>query len=568
MTAAPGSAEYKLAEAEGPLFCAIEVEVYRPGGTYATAGLVHAEAPHGAMPLAAAAATDSDILRASDLGYVSRTSDSIGLQVYVPTLEQGFACNRNLDLQPGTAAYSASWGDLRLASDDRRYDSGLAGRNADQRAVRVLLGRKVRDLSRGLWTDPPYADLAQLFTGLAQPWQAEESALALPVRDYSSYLERPYLQNAYGGTGGLDGTADIAGRLKPRLRGGNSSDPVRNIAPVRIDSVNNVWAISDAEATITTLYENGAAVFTFGGNVSNLYSGSTSAGQYRTDTVNGLFQLGSPNAGQITCDAWGKFPTGTSMFSPPHYLANYQALLMLAMDVLLPDGTFNGNTFGVSSAPGLFESGWYWDGSTQESCGQAVARILASINCRLITQRDGLIACMPLRPIPAGTTAGGSYSTAHIVSLRRVPLPAGVAPPLYRVRWGYQHNHAVLTSGINATVTDARRQFLSTADRFTTAANLAVLTQYRRPNDPQPIPSALLQQADAQLMAQQTLDLWGVERRLYAVELPITLALRHDLGDVLSITYPLDDLDAGRLGQVVGEQVRLGDSTSSLMVLI
>jgi hypothetical protein len=386
MTAAPGSAAYKLADAQGPLFSCLELDVYRPGGTYATAGLAHAEAPQGAMPLAAGAAADSDVLRASDLGYVSRTTDSIGLQVYVPTMQDGFAVNRSIGLEPGTAAYSAAWGDVRLASDDRRYDSGLLGRNADQRNVRILLGRKVRDLSRGLWTDPPYADLAQLFSGLAQPWQADEQALAVPVRDFGSYLERPYLQAAYGGTGGTDGTADIAGRLKPRLRGGDASNPVRNISPVRIDSVNNVWQISTDAATITALYENGAAVFTFGGDVANLYSGSTAAGQYRTNIANGLFQLGSPNAGQITCDAWGLFPTGTSGFSPPHGIANYQALLMLTRDLLLPDGTVNGGTFGATSAPGLYEAGWYWDGSQQESCGDAVARFLASINCRLITR--------------------------------------------------------------------------------------------------------------------------------------------------------------------------------------
>lgn len=568
MAALPGSAAWKLGEAEGPLFTALELEVYRPGGTYATAGLAHAEAPHGAMPLAAAAAADADTLRASDLGYVTRSTDTPASAVYVPTLEAGFAANRALDLQPGTAAYSAAWGDVRLVSDDRRYDAGLLGRNADQRAVRILLGRKVRDRARGLWTDPPYADLAALFSGLAQPWQAEESALAVPVRDHSSYLDRPYLQAAYGGTGGLDGTADIAGRLKPRLRGGDASNPVRNISPVRIDSVANVWQVSDAEATITALYENGAAVFTFAGDVADLYTGSTPAGQYRTDTARGLFQLGSPNAGQITCDAWGKFPTGTSIFTPPHNIANYQALLMLTRDVLLPDDAFDGNAFGAVLGPGLLEAGWYWDGAQQESSAEAVARVLACINCRLITRRDGKIAAMNLAAIPAGTTPSGSYSTAHIVSLRRMPLPPGVAPPLYRVRWGYQHNHTVMQSGLNPTVTDARRQFLGTADRFATAANLAVLNQYRRPNDPQPIPSALLQEADALLMAQQVLALWGVERRLYSVELPIALALRHDLGDVLSVTYPLDDLDAGRLGLVVGEQVRLGDSTSSLMVLI
>lgn len=565
MTALPGSAAWNIGLAEGPLFTALELDVYRPGGTYAVSGIPHAGAPHGAMPPTAAAAADSDTLRASDLGYVSRPTDSIGTQVYVPTMEQGFAANRTIDLSPGTAAYSASWGAVRLASDDRRYDAGLIGRNADQRAVRILLGRKTRDLARGLWLDPPYADLASLFVGVAQPWQADDAALAIPVRDFGAYLERPYLQTSYGGTGGLDGDASIAGRLKPRLRGGNALAPVLNISPVRIDSVANVWQISDGEATIVSLYENGAAVFGFGGDVANLYVGTTAPGQYRTNKAAGLFQLGSPNAGQITADAWAKFPGAGALAQDR---ANTIALQMLSLDLALPSATYDSATFTSLDGGAIYEAGWYWDGSQQEDCSTAIARFLAAINCRLITERDGTIACLPLRAVAGGTTPGGSYSTAHIVSLRRMPLPGNVAPPIYRVRWGYNHNHTVQTSGLNGTVTDARRAFLTTADRFAASSDNTVLTSYRRPNDPPPVPTPLLTAGDATALAAQVLGLWSVERRLYSIELPIALALRHDLGDVLSITYPLDNLDAGKLGVVVGEQLRLGDATSSLMVLI
>jgi len=558
-------AAYNLSITEGPLFVALELDTYRPGGTYATAGLVWGEAPHAAMPLAAAAAADSTTLRASDLGYVSRSTDSIGTQVYVPTLEQGFAANRIIELAPGTAAYSASWGDVRLASDDRRYDAGLSGTNADQRAVKILLGRKTRDVARGLWIDPPYASLAALFTGLAQPWQADERALAVPVRDFGAYLERPYLQDSYGGTGALDGTADIAGRLKPRLRGGNASAPVLNISPVRIDAVNNIWQLSDGEATITALYENGASVFAFAGDVANLYVGSTPAGQYRTNKAAGLFQLGSPNAGQITCDAWGKFPGAGALAQD---LANTIALQILSLDLALPAATYDSASFTSIDSGAFYEAGWYWSGAEQEDCTTAVARFLASINARLITRRDGVIACLPLRAVPNGTTPAGAFGASQIVSLRRAPLPSTVAPPIYRVRWGYNHNHTVMASGVNGTVTDARRQFLANADRFSAASDNAVLLRYRRPNDAPPTPNALLTSGDATAMAAQVLGMWSTERKLYSVELPIALALRHDLGDVLSVTYPLDDLDAGKLGVVVGEQMRLGDATSSLMVLV
>jgi hypothetical protein len=566
MAALPGSAAYAIALAEGPLVTAIELEVQLPGGTYASAGATWGELAHGALPAAAARAADSSTIRASDLGYVSRSTDTPANAVYPPTLEEGFASNRALDLSPGGAGAAVTWGELRLADPgDRRYDAGLVGRNADQRQVRILIGRKTLDAARGFAVDPAYSALAELFVGLAQQWQADERALTIPVRDQASWLERPYLQDAYDGTGGANGSADIAGRLKPRLRGGSAVAPVRNISPVLIDPVANIWQYSDGtEATITTLYEDGAAVFTSAGDTAtSLWTGSVAAGAYRTNKAASLFQLGSPQAGQITCDAWGKFPgAGTEDGS----LAHYAALRLLRDDMAMPTGTYDTASFNSTVLGRLYEAGWYWDGSQQESCAEAVGRFLMSANARLITKRNGDLAMLPLQP--ASGVPDASYSTAHIVSLRRVTLPPDVSPPLYRVRWGYARNHTLMATGVNPTVTDARRQFLRTQDRFATALDTAVLNNYRRPNDTQPIPTALLAEDDALYAAQQVMALWGTERRLYSVELPVALGLRHELGDVVNLTYPLDDLDAGCSGRVVGEQLRLSDATSALTVLV
>jgi hypothetical protein len=565
MTALPGSVPYAIGQGQGQVFTALEVDVYRPGSGSASLGLASGEAPHASTPGAASAASDSSVVRASDLGYVSRTTDSIGLQVYPPTLAEGFASNRQLDLTPGGQGAAVSWGELKLLSDDRRYDSGLLGRNADQRAVSVLIGLKTMDVSRGLYVDPAYADLAPLFTGLAQAWQTFEGGLTLPVRDYGAWLERPYLDAAYAGTGTTEGTADILGRLKPKLRGGNSSDPVRNCAPVLIDPTNNIWQLSDGPIGIVSLYERGAAVFSYSGDVGNLWSGSVAAGAYRTDNANGMFQLGSPAAGQITCDAHGEFPAGGV---DPHDTAGYAAWRLLSGDAALPGGTLDAASFSGMDSGAAYKVGWYWDGSTQEDCATAAGRFLAAANARIITRRDGTIACVPLRAVATGATPDGVYDGSQIVSCTRIALPATVSPPLYRLRWGYQHNHTVISSDINPTVTDARRQFLINADRYVAQSSATVLAAYRRPNDLDPVPSALLKALDAAAIAGLVMLLWATERRLYSVELPVALALRHEIGDTLQITWPMDNLDAGQTGLIVGEQLRMQDATSHFQVLV
>jgi hypothetical protein len=96
-----------------------------------------------------------------------------------------------------------------------------------------------------------------------------------------------------------------------------------------------------------------------------------------------------------------------------------------------------------------------------------------------------------------------------------------------------------------------------------------VLAAWRRPSDPALVETALLDQADAQALADGLRDLWAVAagRKLYDVQLPLAFALRHDIGDPIRITYP-GVLAAGALGRLVGEQLRTADGVATLQVLV
>src|SRR5262249_42363588 len=113
-----------------------------------------------------------------------------------------------------------------------------------------------------------------------------------------------------GGSGGLDGTAALAGTLKPLAIGAtvpaSGTGGIQNVSPVLVDPVNLIYQISDGFADVAALYEGGyTGGITVAGDVANLYTGSTPAGQYRTCKTLGCFQLGSTPTRAITCDVYG-----------------------------------------------------------------------------------------------------------------------------------------------------------------------------------------------------------------------------------------------------------------------
>lgn len=543
----------------GPYFLAAEIEVYRPGGEAPSAAYVIGEAPIGAIPPDAAPAADSTIWRASDSGYVTPATPPV---IYPPTLAEGFAVNRQVDLSPNGSGASVAWGALRILNYAGLYDA--TGRNSDQRAVRVLIGRKQPDTLRGRWTDPAASTLAELFAGLAQPWTTDDDGISIPVRDASVWAERPYQAETYAGTGTTEGNSALAGRRKPRARGGTSGAPIRGIEPVQIDPVANIWQWTDAAGSIVTMYENGKAVFTVGANVADLWTGTTAAGAYRTDSARGLFQLGSPRAGRITLDGHASFPVAGAVTTAAA-IARY----ILAEDMALPAGTIDTASFTALNAAYPYTAGWFWPGTGGDTGASAAGLLLASIGARLIPTRGGQLRGLALRAPGAGTVATAAYTTARIVEARRASLPDTMAPPPARVRLSWGRQHTVLSdSELNATLTDAQRQAKATQDQTISAASAPIALAWRRPSDPPPIVTALLDATQAASLLVDLAAFYAAERNLYGVELPLAIGVRHDLGDVLQITYPLDGLTGGKVGTVVGEALRLSDTTTTLFVVV
>jgi hypothetical protein len=539
-------------------FLVVDLDLYAPGGTLGPPLLAGSEGAGSEISRTPFTGEAVESVRASDVGYVSRAADAGGVRAWPATLSLALEIERRADLTPGGTGAGASWGAIRLI-DDGRY-SGLAStRNTDARTARVRLGRKTWDADRMLSVDPALATLIDVQTGVSRNWIFEEQTVIVPLRDPSYWLERPLQAAVYAGTGQAEGTAALAGRPKPKARGGTAAAPIREIGPVLIDPATNVYQYSDGPGTVVAVYEGGRAVFTPGADTANLWAGVTAAGSYRTDNARGLFQLGSPPVGDITADVTGAFPVAGAVT-----VASEIARHLMTEDLGLPAGLVDAAAFAAVAAAVPWQAGAYWDGSAGADGAVAVGYLLASIGARLLPTRGGLLRPVLIRA-PAGT-AVASYDTGRILGVTLLPAP--LDPPARRVRVGWRRIHTPRTGGLNAAITAARRQELAEAFRFETATSVAIATAYRRPTDPAPVATALTVQADATAFAAALGTLWSARRLLLAVDLPIVTALAREVGDLVRIDWPLGDLAGGRTGLVVGDRLSWTDQTGTLYVLV
>jgi len=413
--------------------------------------------------------------------------------------------------------------------------------------------------ARNIWTSPALADLSTVFTGVAGTWTAADNSVVIPIRDISYWLERPIQSAVYGGAGFYDGTAELAGVTLPKLRG-----KAYNISPVLIDPVEYIYQYNDGPGTVVALYERGAtgaSGIVFDTDTTDLYTGTTPAGEYRTDNSRGLFQLGSPPVGQITLTATGQFPTAgniTNLSSIARYLQSE--------DAGVPSGFMNTTSYSDAATAYPYSGGIYMAAGSGMTARAAVAYVLSSFAAKLNNGRDGRSSVFVLRAASLSATPTAALNEYTAKSVRAIELPSQLSPPPYRIRVGFQHNYTVQTDA-SELATDTHREFIAQADRFKTASNAAILAAYRRPNDLPPFGGALDSGTDAATVAGEVEALWCAYRSTYLVTVPMEIGLGLDLGQTVLLTWPSAFLRLGQRGLIVREQFRSQEDIT-FMVLV
>lgn len=136
------------------------------------------------------------------------------------------------------------------------------------------------------------------FTGAMGPLVRDDDRTAkITLLGPESALVRDLL-TSFAGTGNVEGTAEMVGRLKPWAIGA-----VTNVEPILIDPVSLIYWV-DGGSTVTAVYENAltndAPAATLD-SFSALKAASIAPGKWMR--APGLFRLGSQPSGKITADA-------------------------------------------------------------------------------------------------------------------------------------------------------------------------------------------------------------------------------------------------------------------------
>jgi hypothetical protein len=408
------------------------------------------------------------------------------------------------------------------------YGGGLA---VDGYPVRVsLLPRR----------SSAYSEARTLFAGIGRGWRTSGETLRLLARDQGYALD-VLMPGLYGGTGGADGGAELVGQPIMEIYG-----IVRTVTPQLVDPARLIYRIHARRAdALLAVYDSGAPV-TAGiarAGYADLVANTPSPGffDWSLSADGSFFRLGSSPSGSVFFDARGDAPGGA-----------YTDTLAGMMRGIL-------QRFGATLATGAFDSAELWAPAAagiviQEpiTVSEAVSRIAAGGALYWGDDGAGLVTIGRLSP--------PSPSPGLLLDERVILGDVEeIEPPqlLWRIRAGYRRNWSTLTSTdlvAPPTITDARRQELTQPGRAVTVSAASRRAQYLLAEEAT-LNTLFDEEAPAQSLAQNMLDLYAPGRRVYRIPTGIA-GYGAALGQTIRVVWPRLGLAAGRNLRVLGQVAR------------
>lgn len=462
--------------------------------------------------------------------YASKPTDSLRSQPFIGRWKK-FSFQRSI-LQSDIGQFTTGTGRLVIDNTDGEFDQLAQVYAVDGRPITIRVGR----------IDGAYDDSVLVARLTATGWDFQGSDININLVDLSYKLEVPLQSNVYGGTGGADGTADIAGKRKPLPFG-----IVLNISPIALVPSLLIYQVADGSIqSIDNVYDQGAAL-TPAGDVANyaaLVAASVSSGQFKTCLAEGLFKLGSAAAGEVTADVHGLNGDG--------FIDTTADIVMWAVTnrtVLMTEDIVSSSFDDLNTAQPA-QIGFYHGPDDNLTVAAFVQKLMAGIGGWGGHRLDGTFE-VRIFEAPSGS-ASASFTRDDMLDpdIQKQPLPDAYNPPPYRWRVPYQRNWTVQTSGLAGAVTASRRAFLAEQDRLAEASSISIQTDHAFAQDRDPIEAYFANLADAQAEADRRIDLFKVTRAIYRMRVP-RRAVRRDMGDVIDVTHPRHDLSFGRLMTVV-----------------
>ena len=406
-------------------------------------------------------------------------------------------------------AQQASWGTLRVLNGDGALDA-WRGYGFDGRAIELWIGEEEGAAFPGGFTSLGQARMLRASMSL--------STIEIVLRDRLEDLAKPVCQSVFAGSGGLEGSAAMAGRIKPRAYGDTFLVPA-----ILVDDTKSIWFVAENPCASTgQVARVGGVALTLGANyasTADLQSTAPAAGQAR-------FYVGGP-----TYVRFETSPAYTVQVSPG------QAK------------TISGDTptiANIAAEAGI--SGASGSAVTPEIYVDDPRTTYLEVLTREHQQRPSWFGfdrtqafVSELVADPTGMSPALELSHWDLLSIERVP-PPGADVPIWRVRTRGRRNYAGHSAMDPAGVDYAWLDYYKTE----TATDSAVKTKHPRAGE-------LVLDAGGNYVggAAEHLDLHGVDRDAYRVSLRMTSGLYAglvglDLNDCVLLTHPRLGLSAGR----------------------
>lgn len=304
--------------------------------------------------------------------FATKPTDTLVSQSFAGALDQPLNFRRSILGGSGIGVFTVGDGILEINNTDAGYDTFINSYAVDGRSIVVKLGRLIDS----------YDLFTTIFSGTAADWTIDETAVHIIMRDNSYKLTVPAQPNAYGGTGGSDGGADLTGKRKPRAFG-----YVLNVEPPLVDPSNLIYQVNDgAINSIDAVYDRGIALSVDSDFVdyAGLLGATISAGFFSTCLALGFLKLGSSPAGTVTADVQGDALGGTFVSTTGTIVRR-----LLGSTVITDPGGLNTASFAALEAAQPAQVGYWLGPEGTHSVADCISDLMAGIGGWGGFRRDG-----------------------------------------------------------------------------------------------------------------------------------------------------------------------------------
>jgi hypothetical protein len=274
--------------------------------------------------------------------------------------------------------------------------------------------------------DGLYSDFTVAFTGSALDISADQTDLAITIRDNSWKLVSPLQKNKFLGNGGSEGGRDLQNKPKPLSFG-----LCKNATPVLVNAALLVHQVHDgAIEGIAAVYDDAVTLNFFAdyANYAALAAAVIPRGAYATCLAQGYLRLGAPAAGALTADVKGQY------YSSVNLSETVRQIILSRSSLIATDLKTSDFTELASDLPGRI-SGLYYQEPTDD-LDSFLETILGTGNVFWFFSSTGLLRVRQFK----FRSAVASVSGYQIKSLQR----ALSAKPVYSILVNYDRNLTVV----------------------------------------------------------------------------------------------------------------------------